>query len=61
MQDRTLETEVMSISNETAGRACFIEETAYFDGKYTWCHVWTQDGSQNLSFVCERRWRLRFS
>lgn len=33
MQDRTLETVVMSISNETAGRACLIKEAAYFDGK----------------------------
>lgn len=33
MQDRTVETVVMNISDETAGRACFTEETAYFDGE----------------------------
>lgn len=61
MQDRTLETMVMSLSNERAGRVCFLQEAAYFDWKYTWCHVWRQDGSQNLSFVCEGCWGLGIS
>lgn len=33
MQDRPLVSAVMRISNETAGRACFMEETASSDGE----------------------------
>lgn len=59
MQDRTLETVVISISNGTAENAYgvfFLEKKLRIltGGKQTWCHVWTQDRSQNLSFVYER-------